>query len=374
MFPNQGEIDTILNLGVQPEDIIYANPCKTKNFVRHAASVGVDTMTFDNEAELQKVAQHHPSAKMVIRIKVDDSHSVCQFSAKFGADVSNARHLLQVAKSMGVEVVGVSFHVGSGCESANSFHDAIRDARLVFDQGLELGFHMSLLDLGGGWPGTTDPAVSFEDMAQVVRGALDEYFPATGDQATSVKIIAEPGRYYVASAFSLAVNVIAKKVLGTSENPSIMYYVNDGVYGSFNCIIYDHVSPIATSFLPADQVGQRPVLPSTIWGPTCDSMDQLAKDVPLPELQVGEWMVYYEMGAYTIAAASKFNGFEIPTLKYFLTPYTMQTLRDMPRWPVIAQILDHDREACLTPVSDEEFGFKSMDIDMITVQYNNALV
>lgn len=354
-------------MGVRAEDIIYANPCKTKNFVRHAASVNVNTMTFDNEAELYKVAQHHPSAKMVLRIKVDDSHSVCQFSAKFGADVLDACQLLRLAKSLGVDVVGISFHVGSGCESADSFRDAIKNARIVFDQGLELGFQMSLLDLGGGWPGTSDPKVSFEDMARVVSSSLDQYFPDSTEDSISVKIIAEPGRYYVASAFSLAVNVIAKRtMIGTSGDPRVMYYINDGVYGSFNCIIFDHVMPEATSFLTMDQLGQRPVLPSTIWGPTCDSMDQVAKDVQLPELEVGEWMVFHEMGAYTIAAATTFNGFQLPSMKFLLSTETLHALKQLPRWPIIAQVLDLQQEYCLLSDSDEEFGL-CFDVQMIAV-------
>ena len=365
----QAEIDTILNLGTEAEDIIYANPCKTKSFVKHAASVGVDLMTFDNEAELFKVAQHHKSAKMVIRIKVDDSHSVCQFSAKFGAEVDEAGHLLQLAKSLGVEVVGVSFHVGSGCESADSFRDAIKNARIVFNQGLALGFDMKLLDLGGGWPGTTDPPVPFEEMARVVTQSLDQFFPERMDGSKSeVKIIAEPGRYYVASAFSLAVGVIAKRVMRESGGEQrIMYYINDGVYGSFNCTIFDHVTPAAMPFLSSDQLAQRAIYPSTIWGPTCDSMDQVAKDVSLHELHVGEWMLFREMGAYTIAAATTFNGFQLPSMKFFLPSHTIEALKQLPRWPMISHLLDLDDGCSMASDLEDELHFEEYDCQMIAV-------
>lgn len=361
----QSEIDTILNLGIDPQDIIYANPCKTKSFVKHAASVGVDLMTFDNEAELYKVAQFHKTAKMVIRIKVDDSHSVCQFSAKFGAEVEDAGHLLRLAKLLNVDVVGVSFHVGSGCESADSFRDAIKNARIVFNQGLAMGFQMNLLDLGGGWPGTSAPRVTFEEMAKVTTEALDQYFPERMDGCNSnVTIIAEPGRYYVASAFSLATAVIAKRKMSDQR---VMYYINDGVYGSFNCTIFDHVAPEPLPFLSSDELQLRATFPSTIWGPTCDSMDQVAKDVNLSELHVGEWLLFREMGAYTMAAATTFNGFQLPSMKFFLPSHTIEALKQLPRWPMISHLLDLDDGCSLASDTEDDHLFETYDCQMIAV-------
>jgi ornithine decarboxylase len=145
---SKAEIDSILSLGVSPNNIIYANPCKTKSFIQHAANVGVDVMTFDNELELYKIRQFHPNARMVLRIKVDDSHSVCRLGLKFGADIERVPHLLQVAKNIGVNIIGCSFHVGSGCESADAYTDAISNAKYVFELGRQLGFDMTLLDIG----------------------------------------------------------------------------------------------------------------------------------------------------------------------------------------------------------------------------------
>ncbi|CAN8002040.1 unnamed protein product, partial [Ixodes hexagonus] len=150
---SKSEIDAVRSLGVSPSRIIYANPCKTKSFIKHAAVQGVDLMTFDNEQELYKVKELFPLARLVLRIRVDDSGSVCQLGLKFGCEVSDAQHLLAVAKSLGLSVVGVSFHVGSNSREPSSFASAIQSARLVFDQGLAMGFPMELLDIGGGYPG-----------------------------------------------------------------------------------------------------------------------------------------------------------------------------------------------------------------------------
>jgi len=361
---SKAEIDSILELGVSSTDIIYANPCKTKSFVQHAYKVGVDLMTFDNEAELHKIAANHPTAKMVLRIKVDDSHAVCRFSAKFGAEVNDAYRLLTVAKQLNVDVVGVSFHVGSGCEDASSYRQAIADAHYVFNLARSMGFNnMSLLDLGGGWPGTTNAPVAFEAIAKVVCDALETYFPEEDDEGnkSTVAIIAEPGRYYVASAFTLATQIIAKRDIVHQGEKSVMYYLNDGVYGSFNCTIFDHWVVEPTPFL--DEVAEaardvpRQQLMTTLWGPTCDSMDMIRKDIFLPEMEIGEWIIFKEMGAYTIAAASTFNGFQLPSLKYHLPTHTFEALRYSPKWIRLAKVIEID------PDSDTEGYCSASDTD-----------
>lgn len=340
---SKGEIDAVLNLGVSPNNIIYANPCKTKSFIRHAAEVGVDLMTFDNELELFKIKQCHPNARMVIRIKVDDSHAVCRLGLKFGADIEKVAHLLQTAKDIGVDVVGCSFHVGSGCESADAYTEAIANAKYVFDLGRQLGFKMNILDIGGGFPGTSITKVSFEETSKAVGEALDIHFPAIDElgNESDVTIIAEPGRFYVASAFTLATNIIAKRTVQMEDQQTAqMYYLNDGVYGSFNCTIFDHWIVEPTPFPIDESLDHRQTYLTTIWGPTCDSMDCIKRDVVLPEMHIGEWVLFKEMGAYTICAGSEFNGFKMPALQYFVPMFTLQMLQHLPNWNRIASMLD----------------------------------
>lgn len=248
---SKAEIEAVLSMGVDPSRIIYANPCKTGSFIKHAASVGVNAMTFDNEMELHKTKSLHPDAQMVLRIRVDDSSSICRLGIKFGCNVDDASHLLQVAKQLGINVIGVSFHVGSGCLDANAYYKAIELANHVFMIGKRIGFTFTLLDIGGGFPGSRGPYASFEEIAAVVNKALDIYFPVD----SGIKIIAEPGRFFVASAFTLITNIIAKREVmipneGELEERTFMYYLSDGVYGSFNCLIFDHaeVTPYPLAF------------------------------------------------------------------------------------------------------------------------------
>jgi len=296
---SQNEIKQILSLGVDPSRIIYANPTKMKSHISYAKSVNVDLMTFDNADELKKVAEIFPHARMVLRIITDDSQSMCRFSSKFGAPLPQCKDLLALAKSLDINVVGISFHVGSGCKSALSFAAAVKSAYQIFQEGEKLGFHFNLLDLGGGWPGTDEEGVTFSEIAKCVGPVIDQLFPP------EVQIIAEPGRYFVSQSHTLAVNVFAKRAIASSDSKSFLYYINDGVYQSFNCIFFDHAMPKPEVFSQSTTCYK-----STIFGPTCDSMDCIARDILLPELEVGSWIYFKNMGAYTVAAASPFNGFK----------------------------------------------------------------
>ncbi|KAJ7675050.1 ornithine decarboxylase [Mycena rosella] len=315
---SNGEISQVLDIGgIHPSRIIFANPCKAVSFVRNAAKMGVDMMTFDNADELYKIARAHPRAQLVVRILTDDSKSLCQLGIKFGAPLATVPGLLAKAKELGLAVVGVSFHVGSGCYDPSVYTDAVMRARTAFDMGADAGHRFTLLDVGGGF----EDAV-FEQAASFLSDAIDTYFP----DRSGIKIIAEPGRFYVSKAFSLATNIIARRApLGetpaaSSEEPSVMYYINDGVYGAFNCILFDHqtahphVLSMGGSFhVPADE----PLHTSSVWGPTCDSIDCVCPTTQLPRaLRVGDWLGFDNMGAYTICAASQFNGFQLSKVVY----------------------------------------------------------
>jgi len=291
---SQKEMEMVLALGVHPSKIIFANPCKPPSHIRFAREKGIHRMTLDNEDEILKIAEIFPEAELVFRILVDDSNSVCRFGIKFGMSMDVAENLLALCLSKGIKVIGLSFHVGSGCMDPEMFTSAILQAKGFFDlASTKYGHVFTFLDIGGGFPGSkvTDDqyqaqsanpgAISFERVANRIRPVIDELFP------DFIQVIAEPGRYFASSVFTLCVRVNARRVINTKEDngvaKSFMYYVNDGAYGSFNCIIYDHVSVSTpyvirmnhTSNSVADNMEEyNPAYyPSSVWGPTCDSMD-----------------------------------------------------------------------------------------------------
>jgi len=325
---SKSEIQTILGLGVPPSKIVYANPCKQASHFRFAAQHNVSMTTFDNEMELHKAKKLYPTAKLILRIRTDDSKSLCQLGIKYGAPLKQCRHLLKVAHDLGLNVVGVSFHVGSGCYDASAYSTAVLSARSVFDLAGQFGFDFKLLDIGGGFPGSPDAAISFEDVCNTLNPLFEEHFPAS----SGVRIIGEPGRFYSASALTLAVNVFAKRVVPYNQlqgaekdkldsigcpkedQMGYMYYINDGVYGSFNCLVFDHATVVPETL---KESSGDVLYPSSIWGPTCDSLDCISKQVALPKVEVGDWLFFRNMGAYTASAASTFNGFNKP-FKYYV--------------------------------------------------------
>lgn len=330
---SKGEIQKVLDLQVEPSRIIYANPCKQSSFIKYAAANGIDYMTFDNETELHKIKSFHPNAKLVIRLLPPASNKCeCPLGMKFGCLPKKVSSLLRVARELDLDVVGVSFHVGSGCYDAMAYSAAVASARTVFSIAKTEGFHFNLLDIGGGFPGQANAKLSFEEICSVLRPALDTYFP----ESMNVRIIAEPGRFYVASAFTLVLNVIARRVVqkgdhspeidedeyaddsnklvefdGNNDQRSFMYYLNDGVYGSFNCILYDH-AVVECQLFNEKKYETEPRFLSSLWGPTCDGLDCIIKECALPELDAGDWLVFNNMGAYTMSAASTFNGMPKP--------------------------------------------------------------
>ncbi|KAH9504594.1 Mitochondrial 2-oxoadipate and 2-oxoglutarate transporter [Bulinus truncatus] len=251
-----------------------------------------------------------------------------------------------MSTGMGLSIVSVSFHVGSLPQDVSSFSSTIFDAHTVFKMAHDLGIDMTILDIGGGFPGVDTDEMCFENVTNEVNRALELYFPVT----RGIHIIAEPGRYFVSSSFTLAVSVIAKRIVlehvkestesqtdlnvfeytgnmelsddSTQHNEPIsedtklqrMYYVNDGVYGSFNNVFTDHAVVTPVFLMSHDQ---PQLCPSVLWGPTCDSLDCIMKECLLPDMDVGQWLYFNNMGAYTITLSCDFNGISRP-LRFYI--------------------------------------------------------
>lgn len=248
----------------------------------------------------------------MLRIRCDAEVAQCPLGKKFGCDPeTEAPRLIKIARSMNLDVVGISFHVGSGCGDYPIYYKAIGKAKDLFNYAETVGYTFKLLDIGGGFPG--DKNKNIDEVAAIINQAVEFYFPDK-----SVKVIAEPGRYYVASAYTLVCNIHSKKqILNDSGNiERMMYYLNDGVYGSFNSILYDH-QKVFPMLLKDVDVGKK--YNTTIWGPTCDALDQICEDIKLPNLDIGDWMIFENMGAYTIPVASPFNGFPLPKIQIYLS-------------------------------------------------------
>lgn len=301
---------------VPPDMIIYANPCKKTESLAYARSVDVDLLTFDAEGELFKIKLFHPDAMCIIRIMVDDSGSECRFNCKFGCTPEVAMNLLDLAKRNNIDVVGISWHVGSNCRVSGQFKKAFESAREIFNYGVNLGFNMHIIDIGGGFPGVDIAgAVTFEQIAKEINEAIDRYFPVL--ECPGVKFIGEPGRFMCTTSHTLVNTIIGIKESKTDQGEKLYQYtIDDTIYGSYNCVQYDHAIPQFQAFNERTSKQYK----STIFGQSCDSLDKELNgphEIYLPKLAIGDKVFVTNFGAYTSASSSSFNGF-IPPGKCYI--------------------------------------------------------
>ena len=305
---SQTEISTVLSQGVHPSRIIYANPCKKPSDLAYAFHNSVYVTTFDSACELDKIAATCAGSatdinnvKLILRIYANDPTAQCVLSNKYGATEDEWDGLLAHAKRLSMNVSGISFHIGSGACNPGAFTQAIANSRKLYDKAShEYGFDIGVIDIGGGFS-----VNNIENMAGAVNRAVSQYFPTQ-----PVNIIAEPGRYFAETTADLYTRVIGVR----KRNEQIDYTITESLYGSFNCIIYDHNHPIPHAVDIDSENGtieirqQNSPIKTTIYGETCDGIDKICDGIQLPEVKYGDWLLWKNMGAYTIAGACDFNG------------------------------------------------------------------
>uniref|UniRef100_A0A671UIH0 Antizyme inhibitor 1b n=1 Tax=Sparus aurata TaxID=8175 RepID=A0A671UIH0_SPAAU len=307
---NKAEVSLVLEHGVAPENIILSGVCKQLAHIKHAAKNNIQHLVCENEAELSKISRLHPNAKLLLQLTTQ-AHAA-ETSMAFGFSLKNCRHMLEAAKELGVQVVGVTFHIPSSCQDLQeAYTHALSDASCVFEMAVDLGFNMNILDIGGGFTGSE---FQLKQVESAVRPLLDAYFsPLSG-----VQVLAQPGCFYVASAFNLAVNVIGKKVVTrhwdsltqgeNNEDTEFLYYMNEGVYGPFSRKLLGN-SIAAPSVHKHDLCAEEAVYPSSLWGPSLDQLDHVVERCLLPELSVGDWLLFSNMGA---CGLDEFNSSQLP--------------------------------------------------------------
>jgi len=253
-------------------------------------------MTFDNSAELIKIKHNCDTAGLVLRLKVPDTGSQVEMSSKFGAEPGDAQQLIQQAFDMGLKVEGISFHVGSQCTNFDNFVVALALTSTILQDARKKGFPLNLVDIGGGFPVSYDTQVPhFEKLADLLNAEFVRLFP------DDIEILAEPGRFMVAAAATLVSEIIGK----ARRDGKVFYHINDGVYHTFSGVVYDHWIPNFHAF----KEGEAEIC--AVVGPTCDSFDKVSLAIELPwNLEVGDYLYTENIGAYSIASSTKFNGFD----------------------------------------------------------------
>jgi len=275
------------------DKIVYANPIKPEKTLR-ALDRYRPLVTYDNRAELAKIRKHAPHAGLALRLRVPNTGSMVELSSKFGCDPGEAVDLIVEAFRVGLVVEGLSFHVGSQCTNFENFVHALNMAAAVRKEALSRGHDIKILDIGGGFPVAYDRHVKpLSDLARVINAEIARLFPP------DIEILAEPGRYLVATAATSVARVIGKAV----RDGRVCYYIDDSVYHTFSGLIFDH----CPYHFRAMKRGKTEI--SAVFGQTCDGLDTISRAEDLPDLEIGDLVYSENIGAYSNASATWFNGF-----------------------------------------------------------------
>src|SRR5882724_6189636 len=275
------------------DKIIYANPTKPKETLL-ALDKYKPLVTFDNLTEIEKIRRYAPHAGVVLRLAVANTGSQCELSNKFGCLPGEAVDLILAAFKRGLVVEGLSFHVGSQCTNFENFVQALNAAAAVMKEARERGHEIKILDIGGGFPAPYNKHVKpFRELAKVINAEIDRLFDK------DIQILAEPGRFLVATAATSVARVIGKAV----RNGKLCYYIDDSVYHTFSGIIFDHCQYPLKAF----KNGKKEIC--AVFGQTCDGLDTISQSDHLPDLEIEDLVYSQNIGAYSNASATWFNGF-----------------------------------------------------------------
>lgn len=291
-----GEIKKLMKLGITGERMIYANPIKTIEGLKVAKEAGITKFTFDSKAEIDKIKEYIPDAEVLARLKLEKTTAVINLNTKFGAGKEAILDLLNYAKVKGLRASGICFHVGSQMLSTHTYLEAILLVRELIDKAKAEGIDIKYVDIGGGLPA---PALNTEVNTKQMMREINEYLEKF---LSDVEIWAEPGRYMCANAVNIITSIIGKKM----QNDKEWYYIDDGIYGSFSGVLFDHWDYDIIHF------NEGNLSNVTLAGPSCDSLDVVKKDMLCPSMEIGDIFVARNAGAYSTVSATTFNGFSIP--------------------------------------------------------------
>lgn len=290
------ELDLLIGLGVPAAEIFYSNPMKSRAYIEYAAAKGVEWYVLDSIEELRKIVHIKPDAKLYLRIDTPNIGSDWPLAGKFGTHLADIAEIIDEAVRLNADLAGVTFHVGSQCRNPQNWRVGIERAKNVFASMHEAGLKPRLLNIGGGYPVRhVKPIPSIEIIAQVVNEAI-------ADLPEDIRIMAEPGRYLVSDSACFVCRVVGT----ATRNGKRWMYWDAGIFGG---II--EVSEGLRYEVLTRRAG--PLIPWSVAGPTCDSVDVLMRDEMLPEdIQEDDFIFIPNAGAYTTAYASNFNGFPLP--------------------------------------------------------------
>jgi ornithine decarboxylase len=309
------EIQLCLAAGISADRISFGNTIKKAQDIAAAHALGVKLYSFDSLAELEKIAANAPGAQVYCRILVETVGAEWPLARKFGCEAEMAYDLLQLSQQMGLQPLGIAFHVGSQQTDPTQWQRPIQQAKQLFDQLAQVGLQLQVLNIGGGLPAQYRQSIPQENqyIAQI-KAAIANAFGKNPPQ-----LMLEPGRSLVGDAGVIQTEVVLISRKSYAEDQRWIY-LDIGKFGGLMETLDEAIK--YRIHTPYDRLaGPHNLGPVTLAGPTCDSADVLYEkanyELPL-NLKIGDRIEILSTGAYTTTYSSiAFNGFE-PLRSYYI--------------------------------------------------------
>lgn len=292
---SSGELD-LVEAHARGASLVSSNPIKAPALIERAARSGASAFAVDSPDELTKIARFAPGAAVYVRLRVDNSGSEWPLARKYGVGPSEAVELLTQAADLGLVPDGTTFHVGSQCRLSASWEQALAVTADVWNASAQRDLDLTFLSIGGGFPVQhTREIPPLDEIADVARRTIADRFPR------EARVSLEPGRALVGDAALLGASVIGK----AWRDGEPWVYLDVGVFNGL-------METIAGFSYEVSTLANGPRSNVVLAGPSCDSVDVISESVTLPELAIGDRVYFLNAGAYTLAYASRFNGWPPP--------------------------------------------------------------
>ena len=303
--------------------ILYANPLWTRGSLRNAAQSQVGLITIETMGDFERVLSTFPQATMLLNVGM--STNIEDPATELGCTFEDACEILQKAADMQANICGISFNIGSSCRDPTVYYSAIQTCSELFTIGKSYGLQMNVVNVGGGFSNASlnkySDFASFVEICNEINAALDYYFPV--ENFDDLRVIAQPGRFFAGEAFLLSTCIIGKEAVDLSDvthdnfdagSQAYIYQINEGYYGAFGCSNVPNCNPECIPLFEneADHSSSLQFYGNVI-GPSLDEYDIAQSMCHLRQMNVGEWLTWPSMGAYSRNNRASLGDVDIPS-------------------------------------------------------------
>lgn len=294
------EWSILKKLDVHASKVLFSNPVKIPEHIKKTYNDGVRLFVFDTESELIKLKKHASESKLIMRIEIENTGAEWSLEHKFGVSVNEAFGLANKCNKLKMKLEGITFHVGWNNSNTKNWKNLILKINDILNKWYKNGIKLKFVNLGGGFPAhNNNQYYELEKISRTIINGLKQI-----ESLYKVKIVAEPGSF-IANNTMFFVMRIYDIIYRKSEN---WIFVDSGIMQGFSWILSGLQFPL---IYPYEFKKDATLKKFTITGPTNDSKDIFGKIMLPDSVKIGDYIIIYPAGAYTISS-SNYNGFTIP--------------------------------------------------------------